>query len=728
MAAIPSNPTAASALDATRLDAASTPTALLVAAVAALVATGSLGPDGALPIWLQLTTLGALAIVDLRTLAARFGLLQEPRATSDLTAGLLALVTVHAALRFCGPLAADLHPLSYVLVAWLAAANAPRTGTRLLAAAIALEALPFLLGHPLGIAPGDTARVALRLAFIATFALLYVGFHRSSLVRSRQAAALAHHQKQRRDAARAHELRLLAADATPSLTGADDADDDGQQDARRAQLLTSAIDACERNTRRTLALLRDAIDARTVALLAVRSDEQTLELRDAVSALDRRLATDPVPLGAGVLGCVARERRPLRLNNVRRPLPYYIPSALPQTGTFLAVPLLEGARLVGILCVDREREAPFTRHQESLVAAAAAQVVRSIENERLFLQMERARHELQCVFDASRALSSALDLQSVLATSLRTLRQVTPYDAAAITLFDADRREHTVALVAGRGFERLLGRTYGDNKGLVAQAVRMRHYLPAGGEHRGERALIFDREARLRGIESLIVLPLIVRDRAIGTLVLAQAESGVFGDAQHRQMLEVVANQVAVAVANAQAYSRMEQLATTDGLTGLLNRRTFLERYETALARSARSGRPASVILTDIDFFKKFNDTYGHLTGDEVLRQVARTFAATLRCTDVVGRYGGEEFVILLEDTDTEGALRMAERLRQAVADLRVESAQGPLCVTVSLGVATRGVDADEGEALLELADKALYACKEAGRNCARAWSQLPRG
>jgi diguanylate cyclase (GGDEF)-like protein len=161
----------------------------------------------------------------------------------------------------------------------------------------------------------------------------------------------------------------------------------------------------------------------------------------------------------------------------------------------------------------------------------------------------------------------------------------------------------------------------------------------------------------------------------------------------------------------------MVHRATTDGMTGLLNHRTFKERGAEAFERARRTDRPMSLIMCDIDHFKRINDTYGHAVGDDVIRSAAVTIRACLRRIDLGARYGGEEFAILLEETDHSQALATAERLRQAVAALEFTADQTQFRATISLGVATIQPGTDTLLAFIEAADAALYDAKRAGRN-----------
>ncbi|MEE3158907.1 MAG: diguanylate cyclase [Pseudomonadota bacterium] len=165
------------------------------------------------------------------------------------------------------------------------------------------------------------------------------------------------------------------------------------------------------------------------------------------------------------------------------------------------------------------------------------------------------------------------------------------------------------------------------------------------------------------------------------------------------------------------ANTKLQELALRDGLTGLLNRRYWESCLEREFARHQRYDNPVSLVIFDIDHFKRVNDTYGHQTGDEVIRETARITSQLVRETDFAGRYGGEEFVVLLPGTTLDGAAQFAERLRSTIERQQLDYQGSPLTFTISLGVATLADDMAGYQALLERADKALYQSKEGGRN-----------
>jgi two-component system cell cycle response regulator len=229
-------------------------------------------------------------------------------------------------------------------------------------------------------------------------------------------------------------------------------------------------------------------------------------------------------------------------------------------------------------------------------------------------------------------------------------------------------------------------------------------------------------------MRSCMVLPLTAGEKPLGTLTLAAQQAGRF-DEEVRTTLQVMTHQLGTVLQNARMYKKLEELATTDGLTGLPNHRVFQEELDKKLASAARFRTELSIIFCDVDKFKGVNDTYGHPVGDMVLKGLARILKETVvRDTDLPARYGGEEFAVVCEGTDTKGAVQLAERIRQDLEKEIFMTDQGKLRVTISMGVATYPVHALKKEELLERADIALYASKEGGRNQVRTWEKPTAG
>jgi two-component system cell cycle response regulator len=212
-------------------------------------------------------------------------------------------------------------------------------------------------------------------------------------------------------------------------------------------------------------------------------------------------------------------------------------------------------------------------------------------------------------------------------------------------------------------------------------------------------------------------IPLTAQKKVIGMLALFQYQSPAFvRDAQ--VILGLVQNQVTIVIDNARLYEAARQLAITDGLTKIYNHRFFQELFEKEYKRSDRYNTIFSLIMLDIDHFKKVNDTYGHLCGDEILKGLANLIKSCLRSMDIVARYGGEEFAVLLPETNGAEAYQTAERIRRSVEETTFMGTKAGLKVTVSQGVAAYpSMDVHDRQDLIAKADAALYEAKEKGRN-----------
>jgi diguanylate cyclase (GGDEF)-like protein len=252
--------------------------------------------------------------------------------------------------------------------------------------------------------------------------------------------------------------------------------------------------------------------------------------------------------------------------------------------------------------------------------------------------------------------------------------------------------------------ETLLGRAFGD--GLVQESG----VLPGAASARWV--------TQPDDLSSHAAIWLRAGDSIFGVLAVASSDPRVLSTVE-LERLQVISNQASLALQNALLHEELERLSVTDRLTELYNHGYFQQRLEEELGRAARFGHTLSLIMIDIDDFKEFNDSYGHPRGDRVLQAVSEQIRANLREMDVAARYGGEEFVVVLPETDTEGAAQVAERIRIAVAATPLGTADGaaPVHKTVSVGVATYPVHASTQGRLIEAADKAMYVAKREGKN-----------
>ncbi len=226
---------------------------------------------------------------------------------------------------------------------------------------------------------------------------------------------------------------------------------------------------------------------------------------------------------------------------------------------------------------------------------------------------------------------------------------------------------------------------------------------------------ILDPKERATTATNFLAIPLRAQQRVCGALLLTR--SGEPFPARELRLLRIYCNQAAVALGNAIVYERVENLAATDALTGLFNRRYLDGALERELARAGRSESSLALLLLDIDHFKSFNDNYGHALGDRGLKKVATTLSDRLRQTDVLARFGGEEFVVVLPQVTAAAALDSAEHIHASVGQTKIHAGGERTHVTVSIGLAMFPDQSDTPESLLDAADQALYHAKKLDRN-----------
>ncbi len=338
------------------------------------------------------------------------------------------------------------------------------------------------------------------------------------------------------------------------------------------------------------------------------------------------------------------------------------------------------------------------------------------ERERLLVAEREQRLLAETLAGVTLAITSLISHEAVLDEILRQVHRVAPYSTANIALWEGD----ALRVARWRGYEAFGGEELIsslvqtlDDLTVDLDAIQSRQPLVIPDTSQELRWVLFDETAWIR---SYLVVPICLHDQVLGLLRLDSDTPGRFS-VEDAERLQPLANAAAIALQNARLFGEVQRLATTDGLTGIYNRRHFFELAESELNRARRFGHPVSAIMLDIDHFKQVNDTYGHAVGDQVLRVVAKRCGESIRDIDVLGRYGGEEFAVILPSTDLPGARTMAERLRRSVADAPVPTDKGDLTVTISLGVASNAQDDGDVAALLNRADAAMYAAKQAGRN-----------
>jgi diguanylate cyclase (GGDEF)-like protein/PAS domain S-box-containing protein len=348
------------------------------------------------------------------------------------------------------------------------------------------------------------------------------------------------------------------------------------------------------------------------------------------------------------------------------------------------------------------------------------------DRQRIEIAEREQRALAEALRDTAAALNSSLKFEEVLDQIMDNVGRVVSHDTDAIILLLLDSaREvaHVARIRSTRDADYIAAM---ELMNLSVSQTRSLHDM----YQTGAPDLISDTSGKVgwhpdplaAWIRANLGAPIMIRGETIGFLNLASAKPNTFSalDAEH---LRAFANQAAIAIENARLYEEVQELAITDALTGVFNRRGLFQIGEREVERANRFQHPLAVIMLDIDLFKDINDTCGHAAGDEMLCALAACCRAQLRTVDVIGRYGGDEFVLLLPETDRVSAAQVAERLRCAVEELavRLDAVDGAapqiVHITISQGVSLLTPDIADLTGLLARVDKALYAAKQSGRN-----------
>lgn len=394
-----------------------------------------------------------------------------------------------------------------------------------------------------------------------------------------------------------------------------------------------------------------------------------------------------------------------------------------------ALPLVVNEEKLGTANIFFNQPKKSTDADLALARQASYQIALALFKTHLLETAQKRATEAETLQQAGTAISATLDLDETIRIILEQLNRVVPYDSASVQLM----RENELEIVGQRGFknpEAILGMTFSIKSENAPNHLVLDRRAPLILEDAQARYEAF-RNPPHDHIRGWLGIPLIFQDRIIGLIALDSTEPDRFTE-NHARLASAFASQVAAALENARLYEETRRLSITDPLTGIGNRRHFIELAQREFQRSHRYQRPLSLIMMDLDHFKVVNDTYGHLVGDKVLQAIAKLCERNLRESDIIGRYGGEEFLILLPETpgnstetetnDEHTAKAVAERLRKMVESTPTQTAQGEIPITISLGIAELTENVDDLDTLIDRADQALYQAKQSGRNQSVVW------
>lgn len=330
---------------------------------------------------------------------------------------------------------------------------------------------------------------------------------------------------------------------------------------------------------------------------------------------------------------------------------------------------------------------------------------------------EQHNRELAAMHTANQALLTTLDSEALLGQILDAAISAVPSaQKGTVHLIARDTGQLELRASIGYADPRIQKFSYSESSGYVARAVRERQALifhDTTGEVPNPRKEIIP---EVSTISSAIVAPLILKERVLGAVSLEAASLSAFTESDLRLLVSIAVT-ATNAIFNAELHAEVQKLAITDALTGLYNRRGLVELGEREIERSFRFKHPLTAIMLDVDNLKAINDSYGHIVGDQVLRSIANCCEKQLRKVDIIGRYAGDEFVVLLPETHMRMGAIVAERVRRCVEETQIPAESKLIQSSISLGVAGLTTEITSLEALIKKADTAMYSAKQSGRN-----------
>ncbi|MGV8025956.1 MAG: histidine kinase N-terminal 7TM domain-containing protein [Anaerolineaceae bacterium] len=387
--------------------------------------------------------------------------------------------------------------------------------------------------------------------------------------------------------------------------------------------------------------------------------------------------------------------------------------------SYVGSPIVVEGKTIGFINVDSSIPNFYTSEHAQRLKVFADEAAIAIQNARIVEELKERNRDLTTLYEVGVAMTKGLDDQEIVSGLTKQIENFKEIDIFFLAMFNDEPGKASFYIYNSdkKSLQRV-ELSIPLDVDFINQIKEQKStiYLP---DNAGSDIMIGipEKDSFLfETMRSYLGIPLVQGNEVIGVLSVISKNEDAFNQKQIR-LLETVASQVSITLQNVKMYERMKELAIIDELTGIYNRRFFYLAANKEIERAIRYSKNLSLILIDIDHYKDVNDHFGHMAGDKVLQKLTQVIQKELRSSDVFSRYGGEEFLILLSDTDGDAAAFVAERIRTKVENFHVKYNEEEISVTVSLGVTQITAERNTLQELIAIVDQALYGAKQKGRN-----------
>lgn len=468
-------------------------------------------------------------------------------------------------------------------------------------------------------------------------------------------------------------------------------------------------------------------DTAVLALISEKNNTYTNFTARMINGKSTFLSGNIYPIEHSSLSWIYTTRKPLLIDDLAQRKMFVEDNFLFNTcgiRSGIRMPLIDDKKIIGMLAINSKEPSKYSHKHIKIIKLLAAQVTAIIKNANLYASMKQKKEEYKITQKKLKEINGLLEIlvkqrsvSSLFEAAFKEILSIVNREAGAIYLLDAKKTFLDLAFSEGLSIQFCdLGRKLEVGQGNTGKAAAIGKTIIVGDVNKQE--MLTGMHSK-EGILSACYIPLRAKKKVIGVMSIASKTYRQF-TSDEIETLESLSSYLALFIERLKLVEQLSEIASIDSLSGLYNRTVFFKELKTQIDRAERYGEKFSILMLDIDYFKNFNDAYGHLAGDRLIKKIGKMILATVRQGDIAARYGGEEFALISYGTDSGEAFLQAERLRKIIEE-KCKSNN----ITISIGIAAYPEDGIDGEILLMRADEALYEAKRCNRNCVKMFRSI---